>query len=229
MKKRYIILIIIFLLLMISSVVSLFIWNKYNTKNKDIVKKEEKYLIQEEDEETYHLDEKIQKDNEYTIGWLKVEGTNINYPVVQYTDNRYYLNHDFTNEYNSAGWIFMDYRNYLDDQNIVIYGHHRVDGSMFGSIDSLFNEEFYKKNNKILFITDEGTHEYEIFSVYKAKSDERYTNSNFENFQEELAKFKENSEIKLNEEEINTAQIITLSTCHQNNKDRLVVHGYRKR
>ncbi len=224
MKKRYIVLLIIFLILMIASIISLLIWNKYNNKNKEIVKKEEKFLIKEE-EETYQLDKEIKKDNKNTVGWLIVEGTNINYPVVQYTDNSYYLNHDFNNEYNTAGWIFMDYRNNLEDQNIVIYGHHRIDGSMFGSIDSLFNKE----NHKILFITEEGTNEYEIFSVYKTSGDEIYNNNNYENFEEEINKLKAKSEIKFENKEINYQQIITLSTCHKNNKDRLVVHGYRKR
>ncbi len=222
MKKRYIVLLIIFLILMIASIISLLIWNKYNNKNKEIVKKEEKYLIKEE--ETYHLDEEIQNDNKNTIGWLIVEGTNINYPVVQYTDNSYYLNHNFNNEYNTAGWIFMDYRNNLEDQNIVIYGHHRIDGSMFGSIDSLFNKE----NHKILFITEEGTNEYEIFSVYKTSGNEIYNNNNYENFEEEINKLKAKSEIKYENKDINYQQIITLSTCHKNNKDRLVVHAYKK-
>ena len=58
------------------------------------------------------------------------------YPVVKGSNNSFYLNHCFDKSYNSAGWIFADYRNKFDntDKNIVIYGHNMRDGSMFGSM-----------------------------------------------------------------------------------------------
>ena len=223
-KKIKIILIIIFLILMLLSIINLIDWNKENKRNNNIVNKEEKHLKKEN--KTNYLDKKIKKDNKYTIGWLKVEGTNINYPVVQYKDNNYYLNHDFNNNYNSAGWIFMDYKNKLDDQNIVIYGHHRRDGSMFGSIDNLFNKNSI--NNKIKFITEEGTTTYIIFSVYSINKEDNYIDNNFKDFNKMINKFKNRSEINYNENIENINQLITLSTCHSNNNDRLVVHGYKK-
>ena len=61
--------------------------------------------------------------NSDTTGWVRVEGTSINYPVVQGNNNEYYLNHSFTKDYNSAGWVYLDYRNNKDlsDQNTIIY------------------------------------------------------------------------------------------------------------
>lgn len=221
MKKRIrIILIIIFIILMIFSIINIIDWKDENKRNKNIIKKEEKHLRKS------NLDKKIKEDNNYTIGWLKVEGTNINYPVVKYKDNNYYLNHDFNNNYNSAGWIFMDYRNNLDDQNIVIYGHHRRDGSMFGSIDNLFNKN--SNNNKIYFITEEGSTTYIIFSVYSINKEDNYIDTNFKDFNKMINIFKNRSEINFNENIENINQLITLSTCHSNNKDRIVVHGYKK-
>ena len=223
-KKKIIkiLLLLLFLTLMIFSAKNIIEWKNENKKVKNIVEKAEEKLIKEEG--TAHLDEDIKNDNPYTIGWLIVEGTNINYPVVKYTDNQYYLKHDFNNNKNSAGWIFMDYQNSLTDQNIVIYGHHRRDGSMFGSIDDLF------KNNKelnITLITFEGIINYKIFSIYKASSHDNYNNRYFEDFNKTIKEFESKSSIDFNQDLEEANQIITLSTCDDNNIDRIVVHGYK--
>ena len=222
-KKIRLILIIIFSFLLIISTKNK-IENKNENKKTDKIVKEEIKKIKKDNNQEY-LDESIKKDNIYTIGWLRVEGTNIDYPVVQYKDNEYYLSHDFNNNYNSAGWIFMDYHNKLNDQNIVIYGHHRRDGSMFGSIDNLFKDN---KSKNIYFITEEGTTIYRIFSVYSINSEDYYINNNFNNFKETINTFKNRSQIDFNENTNNIEQIITLSSCHSNNIERLVVHGYKK-
>jgi sortase B len=123
----------------------------------------------------------------------------------------------------------MDYRNNLDDQNIIIYGHHRKDGIMFGDIDLLFKENFYKKNNGVItLVIGNETREYQIFSVYSASILEDYNLTNYESFKEKIDEFKNKSEIDFNKDLSNIKQIITLSTCHNNNKDRLVIHGYEK-
>lgn len=223
-KKIKIILLLLFLILMIISGKNLIDWKNDNNKIKIIIKDEEKKLIKENGET--HIDEKIKQDNKYTIGWLIVDGTDINYPVLKYTDNEYYLTHDFNNQKNSAGWIFMDYQNKPTDQNIIIYGHHRRDGSMFGSIDELF-----KQNNKdlnISLITNEETINYKIFSIYKTSSSDYYNNRNFTDFKKNLEEFKNRSLVIFNSNYLEANQIITLSTCDNNNIDRIVIHGYKK-
>ena len=122
----------------------------------------------------------------------------------------------------------MDYNNKLDDQNIVIYGHHRHDDSMFGSIDMLFDKNFYKKNNEIIFVTKKEVFKYEIFSVYKSSTKDKYNSLNFYSINKTIGMLNNKSEIDFKIEKIDYSQIITLSTCHANNKDRLVVHGYKK-
>lgn len=74
--------------------------------------------------------------NQSTVGWIQVNGTNINYPFVQASDNKYYLTHTFNKSYNSAGWVFLDYRNNKNgtDKNNIIYAHGRYDNTMFGSL-----------------------------------------------------------------------------------------------
>ena len=69
--------------------------------------------------------------------WINVEGTNIDYPVVQGSDNDFYLNHDFNKNYLPAGSIFLDYRNDFEtDYNTVIYGHHMRNSTMFGQMET---------------------------------------------------------------------------------------------
>ena len=222
-KILKIILLLFFLVLMFISGKNIIEWLKENNHNQDIVREEEKRLIK--DKENIILDNNIKKDNPYTIGWLIVDGTNINYPVVKYTDNDYYLNHDFNNQYNSAGWIFMDYRNELEDQNIIIYGHHRRDGSMFGSIEKLFKEK--NKDLNISLITNNKTINYKIFSIYKISSNNPYNSPYFKDFKKTIEEFNNRSLISFKKNYQDATQIITLSTCDNNNIDRIVVHGYR--
>ena len=101
--------------------------------------------------------EKINKD---VKGWIQVNGTNINYPFVQTSNNDYYLTHSFNRDYNSAGWIFMDYRNNINnlDKNTILYGHSRLDKTMFGSQKNLLKSDWYKdKNNHIIKLSTNNT------------------------------------------------------------------------
>ena len=74
--------------------------------------------------------------NNDTVGWIKVNGTTIDYPIVQSSDNEFYLSHSFDKTENRAGWIFSDFRNNLNNfnYNSVIYGHRLRDNTMFGNL-----------------------------------------------------------------------------------------------
>lgn len=240
MKKKYIILLTIFTCLMVLALIILFSWYKENKKNQEIVDNVKKYINinkgenneEKEDknnEEKKYLDKKILEENQNTVGWIKIEGTKIDYPVVKYTDNEYYLKHDFKKNLNSAGWIFMDYQNNFNDQNIVLYGHNRKDGSMFGSLKMLFDDEFYKDHkNEILFIKENEIIRYSIFSVYKVVNTDSYNSTNFISLEEKVKEFKNRSSIHFDFDVSDVSQVITLSTCDYNNSYRLVVHGYKK-
>lgn len=236
MKRRiYLILLIIFICLMFLSLKNIFSWYKENKKNQEIYDNVKTYININKDEnndeineDKQYLDSKILEENPDTIGWVKIDGTKIDYPVVKYTDNKYYLKHDFKKEPNSAGWVFMDYKNNFNDQNIILYAHNRRDGSMFGTLEMLFEEEFYKEhNNEILFIKENEIIRYNIFSVYKVASTDSYNSTNFDSFDEKIIEFKNRSIINFDMKESNAEQIITLSTCDYNNSYRLVVHGYK--
>ena len=116
----------------------------------------------------------------------------------------------------------MDSNNNLDDQNIIIYGHHRRDGSMFGSVDRLINK---KNGGKIHLIIKNKKIDYNIFSIYKSEKDYNYRDRNYSDFDKKTSEFKNRSLIKYNVNINNKNQIITLSTCDNDNKNRIVVHG----
>lgn len=169
------------------------------------------------------------KENNETVGWIQVPNTKINYPVVQSTDNEYYLNHNFYKSYNLAGWIFMDYRNILNnDSNIIIYGHNRLDESMFGTLKKLLKDEYHKSNKYIFFNTKDTMSTYEIFSVYTINANDFKANTNFNNdseYTDYLDNIKNLSIINFNNKVTYKDKIITLYTCSDNTNDRTIVHA----
>ena len=91
--------------------------------------------------------------NKDTVGWLKINNTNIDYPVVQTTDNEYYLNNDFEHYKNYNGWIFADYRNNMEDldENTIIYGHNKyLNETMFGSLNKVLDDEWLNNSDNLI-------------------------------------------------------------------------------
>ena len=187
----------------------------------------------EDNEEKYVVDfEKLKEKNSDIVAWLKVNGTNIETTVVKSINNNYYLTHNFNKEYNAAGWIFADYKNKVDgtDKNLVIYGHNMRDNSMFGSLKWVINEDWYNNedNKYITLITENETQIYEVFSVYQIEKEDYYIQTNF-NTEKEFNTFaqtinkrsKKDFNVDVNEND----NILTLSTCANNNKYRVVLHA----
>lgn len=103
-------------------------------------------------------------------GWLTVEGTKIDYPVMQCEDDEYYLHHDFEKEDSKYGCLYVRERADLENgTNFVIYGHNMKDGSMFGELDLYLEEEFYKEHSNISFHTLYEEHTYEILAVFRSR------------------------------------------------------------
>jgi len=171
--------------------------------------------------------------NPDTIGWLKVNNTRINYPVVQYTNNEYYLNHNFDKKRNNLGWIFADYRNTFSvlSDNTIIYGHNAIAlGLMFGSLDKVLAKTWYnnEKNLTIMFSIKGEVYYWRIFSIYTTKTTNDYLITDFTNrneYQTFLDNLKKKSIKNFNVNVTNNDRILTLSTCHNDNNHRLVVHA----
>lgn len=231
------ILLIFFLCVMFFSFYKIYLWQKDNKENSDLINSIAEYSKEEVISNTILNNEiKIDFDGLYTINkdivaWIKVNGTNINYPVVKTTNNDFYLNHNFSKKSNSAGAIFMDYRNNLEnDRNIVFYGHNRKDGTMFGSLKNCLNKEWCEneKNRTIIVCYPNKNVKYEVFSVYSIENEEYYLDTNFstsEEFNLFLNKIKERSVYDFNVDLDSTEEIITLSTCGITSKTRVVLHA----
>lgn len=172
---------------------------------------------------------KLKEINNDVIGWIKVNGTNINYPFVQTTDNSYYLGHSLDKTKNDAGWAFLDYRNKINDKNTIIYAHGRYDGTMFGTLKNTLNSNWQSNSdNFVIRISNENENTlWQIFSVYKIPTTSDYLQINFGS-DEEYINFinliTNRSEYNFNTTVNTNDRILTLSTCY-NETDKAVVHA----
>lgn len=222
--------------LLIYSGVKIFKWNKENSNNNNITDKINEAVTVEknsEGKEDFNINfNMLKKQNEDTVAWIKVNNTNVKYPVVKAKDNSFYLTHSFDKSNNSAGWIFADYKNKFDDtdKNIVIYGHNRRDGSMFSSLKNALNPNWYNNdlNRNILLYTENGEYNYEIFSIYKIESEDYYIKTEFNDendFEDFLNTITKRSVQDFGVNVSKDDSILTLSTCANNNKYRVVIHA----
>ena len=197
---------IIFVAIFIYSGYHIINWYKENKENNEILDQMSKAVKIEKDEEgneRYKVDfEQLKQTNEDIVGWIKVNNTKVEYPVVQGKDNSYYLTHSIEKKYNAGGSIFVDSQNKLDgtDRNIVIYGHN---------------------------VTPNGESKYEIFSIYQIEKEDYYIKKNFtdEEFKSFIDIIKSRSVKDFNTDVDENSKVLTLSTCANDNKYRVVVHA----
>ena len=109
--------------------------------------------------------------NKKLIGWLKIDDTLIDYPVMQTSDNEYYLDHNYNQEYDKNGSLFLDCNctAYPQSTNLIIYGHHMKSGQMFGGLQKYAKEAYAQKHSTIQFDTiyEKGT--YQVMYVFRSK------------------------------------------------------------
>lgn len=118
--------------------------------------------------------EALEKENPDIVAWLYCKDTVINYPVVQGTDNTFYLNRMFNKDWNVKGTLFVDYRDEapFENFNTVIYGHRMKDGSMFKCLGEYRDTEgYYKKHKKMKLYTKEKQYELQLFGAATIPSD----------------------------------------------------------
>lgn len=251
MNKKYII--ILLLLIVILAISSFFIIKEFaeNKKETDIYDELQEIVIEENtDIDTKNVDTEIEKSegessNKYNleniakinsdvVGWIKIENTNIDYPVMQNGD--YYLHRNIYKNYSSHGTPYLaEYCNIQYSDNLIIYGHHMNDNSMFAQLDNYKKYSFYENHKYIKFYsyyngkTIEKTYEVAIAFKTVAYSDKGFKYYNYTNFSDvqELTDFIENCR---NLEFYNTGidinygdKLITLSTCEYSQKNGRIV------
>ena len=172
----------------------------------------------------------LKKINSDVVGWIKVNGTNINYPFVQSKDNKYYLTHSFSKSYNNAGWVFLDYRNNnINNRNTIIYAHGRTDKTMFGTLRKVLNNGWINNtNNYVIKISTEKENSlWQIFSIYHIPTTNDYLQTEFKDereYQRFLNILKNRSNHNFNTSITSNDTILTLSTCY-NDSEKMVVHA----
>ena len=184
----------------------------------------------------------LQEQNKDVIGWIEIENTSINYPVLQGTDNEYYLNHNYKNEKTAKGSIFLDkdYKWEIPSCNLMIYGHNMKNGEMFQDLLNYSSEKYYKAHPIIRFTTENEDAEYVIISAFRSrvyyKSEKnvfKYYNFLDAKSEDEYNNFIQNAKKASLYETYETAnykdQLITLITCSYHEEDgRFVVVGRKK-
>ena len=169
--------------------------------------------------------------NPDVVGWICIEGTDINYPVVRGTDNDYYLNHLFDGSENRSGCIFLDYRCSSDfsDRHSIIYGHHMKDQKMFSGLMSYKEQAFYDAHSTVLLLTPTENYRIRLFSGYVADD---WSNSweldlDGTNMAQWLQDLQSRSCFTPVDSPEPTDRIVTLSTCTYEFQDaKFLVHGY---
>ena len=119
----------------------------------------------------------VQEDGPNVLGWLYSSDTQINYPVVIYSDNIHYLIHDYTGSKSSSGALFFDFRltKQLAGENLIVYGHHMKDRSMFGSLLQYQKQSYYEEHPTMYLITPDRNYRIDLFAA-------QFTDSEQENF-----------------------------------------------
>lgn len=173
----------------------------------------------------------LQEANEDVKAWIFLEGTTINYPIMQTTNNDYYLYHMFNREENGAGSIFIDYRNKkpFEEFNTVLHGHRMKDGSMFKPLVQYDDVEFYENHKVIEITTPEGAYNCEVFAALTVPATSDYYR--FEFYDEEdrmdyLNRIREESVLDTSITVGTDDRIVIMSTCTaQLDENRFCVFG----
>lgn len=177
--------------------------------------------------------EELLKENPDVVGWITIDNTQIDYPILQSSNNQTYLTQNYNNSESRAGSIFLDFRNDIsgDDLNTVIYGHRMKDGSMFQHLTKFMDKDFYESHRTFDFDTLYDSYEAEIFAVYNTLTDFNYIQTDFTNeaeYEQLLTNIHDTSKYDTDIEVSPTDRIITLSTCDyelDENEGRLVIQA----
>lgn len=165
------------------------------------------------------------------VGWLTLEGTRLNNPILQAADNDFYLRHNYKDEESRGGSIFMDFRNDANElgRHTIFYGHVLRNGTMFGDLDK-FAEQAYANEHPVLsYETTKNKYELHVFAAYETTTDFYYIETNFndDSYMTFVNEIKERSVITMPVTVNETDRIVTFSTCttSANDEERFVVHA----
>ena len=175
----------------------------------------------------------LQQINQDVIGWIEVPAIDVSYPIMQASDNEYYLHRDIYQEYLFAGSIFLDCKNNPDiqDQNSILYGHNMRDGSMFARLKNLRDANKLEECPYFWIYTETVNHLYRIISVMNTSNEsscyqlEFADDNEFESWILEMISSSETESKGIAEASGRQRKVVTLSTCTENSLVKQVVQG----
>ena len=207
------------------------LWDSHQVYQTADAKNYEAYIPTEKNTKSF---EELQKINPDVCAWLTVDGTKIDYPIMQTKGNpQYYLRRDFNKQYSYLGTPFMDSRcdmNY--DNNLIVYGHNMRDGKMFADLLKYRDKKYLESHNIINFITQNEVQKYEVAAVCKVRSDDEWYSytcqTDKESFNDLISHIKDRSLYQTDKSVEYGDYFLTLSTCEYSQKDgRLIVIAVR--
>ena len=246
-KIKYIIIFLIYIILLLSIIISvIYIINSFSLKKEaeeesnliNTIEVDENKITKVETERMLQV-QSLKTENPDIVGWLEIKGTNVSYPVLQGSDNEFYMTHNYKKEKSKNGSIFLskDYDWNIPSTNLLIYGHNMQNGTMFEELLKYADYNFYVQHPIINFTTVDEDAEYEIISVFKSrvyyKSEQNvfryyyFINAETEDeYNEFVSNAKNASLYNIDANATYGDQLITLSTCSYHVKDgRFAVVG----
>ena len=198
--------------------ISIYFLNYQERKEKDAVQEVAK-VPKNLEKENFTIDWKaLKKKNPDVVGWILIPDTDISYPIVQGSDNSYYLNHTFEKKENYAGAIFMDAGAdaSFQDRNTIIYGHNVKHGTMFAELEKFKEQAFFEQHPYLYIFTEQQNYRCEIFSMYSTSATSasyRLQYADDADFKGYVDMVKELSDFKRKVSVKRRDRIVSLSTC----------------
>lgn len=225
--KEKIIYLSIFIFIVILIVSSYFIIKEYREyKNNYTYSIEliDEVMTEDTVKEDRNLDwNKLSLKNKDIIGWIKIQGTNIDYPIVKDTDKLYYLKHTIDGKYSKSGSIFTLNTNPFKEKETTIYGHNMKNSLMFSQLDQYMKKDFLKEHGVFEIYTEKQNYKATIFSCYSTGLEKEESNLKGLTFNEKIEYYKNNSKHVV--EDIGEIEkIVKLSTCSYINNTESVTN-----
>ena len=197
--------------------------------------------VQVEDDSSDYTDEKLKRyielntENSDFVGWIKIDGTHINYPVMKSSTPDYYLHRNFNKEYSYYGTPYLSDKSdtMKPTDNIVIYGHNMRDGSMFATLNEYDEQSYYDGHPQMYLVTPDGGYVVEIFTAFVAKPSESGSDTSpwRLSFKDDgayttwLSEMAGRSVIETDVTVTSSDKVLTLSTCTPGGASRFIVMG----
>ena len=181
------------------------------TNESDLIELENTIIEETEDNKIIDWND-LKSINEDIVAWIEIENTPVNYPILKDNNNLYYLKHNFNKKYNSNGSIFTLNKDFIQDDEVIIYGHNMRNKTMFSILGNYLNTNFLKEHQIMKIYTENKNYVATIFSCYSIGVNEESNNIRKLCYEDRISYYKTKSNIDTENIE-DTGKIIKLSTC----------------